>query len=132
MDLTRTITQAMTDYEAFSDTVLARLGDTFGPREWVESDEPATYAFCGDDDAGKKAILPRRTFEGTYDAARRDEVRDLVIELGKEAGFAAPELVVEKDDYLKIVAEDAHGGRYTFTSSANTVFSVWTGCHAPD
>lgn len=132
MDATRNISQAVADYDAFAQRLIDRLAEKFGPRDWKTSEEPATRALCGVDDSGVEVILPRRTFAGAYAAADRDAVRDLVIAVGKEAGFAEPDLVVDKPDYLKIVGEDAHGGRYTFTSSVNTVLSTWTGCHPAD
>jgi hypothetical protein len=130
MDSNRTLTQAVTDYEAFNDTLIARIEAEFGTKPWEADADSGDRSYCGANDEGMKAILPRRRFDGTYPAEKRDALRDLVIKVGKEHGFGDPELVVEKPDYLKVVAEDGAGGRYTFAMSVNTILSTWTGCHA--
>nr|WP_274380508.1 LppA family lipoprotein [Nocardioides cavernaquae] len=130
MDSTLTIDQAVDHYNAFSDAVIDRLGAEFGTRPWETAADSGGRAYCGEGDSGLEAVLPRRRFEGTYPIEQRDAVRDLVIAVGKENGFRDPELVVERPDYLKIVAEDEVGARYTFAMSVNTILSTSTGCHA--
>lgn len=129
MDASTTLTEALAEYGTFNDDLVARLDEKFGSQPWVEAADSGGQSLC---DGGRRAFLPRREFKGSYDAAQLAEVRDVVLEVGKEHGFAEPSLLQEKDGYLAVVASDATGGEYSFVASEKTSLLTSTGCHPVD
>jgi hypothetical protein len=108
------------------DDLVERLDEAFGSKPWAVAADSGGQSLCDD---GRRAFLPRRQFPGAYDAASFEKVRDLVIEVGKEHGFAEPTLLLEKPGYLEIVAPDETGGEYSFVMGEKTSVVTSTGCH---
>jgi hypothetical protein len=126
MDASTTLTEALAEYGTFNDDLVERLDEAFGSKPWAVAADSGGQSLCDD---GRRAFLPRRQFPGAYDAASFEKVRDLVIEVGKEHGFAEPTLLLEKPGYLEIVAPDETGGEYSFVMGEKTSVVTSTGCH---
>lgn len=124
------LTEAVTEYEAFNDDLTSRLDAEFGAKPWQLATDTEMTALC--DDGGKRQFLAMREFPGSYDAATLAKVRDVVLAVGKDHGFAEPSLLLEKPGYLEVVAGNETGGEYSFVASKKTSLVTSTGCHPVD
>ncbi len=55
----------------------------------------------------------------------------IVAEVTGECGFGAPQVVLNRSGDHEITARESCGWHYVFSTAANTILLVRTGCHLP-
>lgn len=129
LDPSRTIDMAIAESRAFADDVVARLNTELGFKPWAPKDNSVLRSLCGEGDNGITAIPAAYEFDGTYPRDQLDEARSIVIAVGREHGFSAPDFSAHQDDYLKIIAHTDADASYSFTADVKTRLEIHTGCH---
>ena len=101
---------------------------------WEQARE-LNRAGCSDFDAftdiGESQTLGVWRANGNIPDAEWPRAQQIVADVSREYGFAAPETVVSRPSDHQVVGSDRFGGGYRFGTAKNTVINGSTGCHLP-
>lgn len=114
------------------DAAAAALAERVGLPGWQPVGE-VDYALCGDDTGDARIALPPSLLRtGGVPDDRWEQAVAVLAEVAAEAGFGAPETVVDEPGEHEVVLRGERESLLRFGTAANATLALETGCHLPE